>query len=668
MNAVEQATDRMTYLNPVCPRPCPDPFVLKHLNEYWCYSTGIQPDGRCFGVLHSRDLIHWREIGGALDPGGRLDPCWWAPEVWCEQGAFLMYYSVGDEEHMQIRVARADHPAGPFTDCGVRLTTEEFAIDAHVFADDDGTRWLFYATDFLTHSHIGTGTVCDRMIDPFTLEGNPRPITRARFDWQIYDPQRQSKGGARWHTVEGPFVLKRKGRYYEMFSAGNWQNETYGVSFATTPNLEVPDEWTQAADGERILPILRTIPGEVIGPGHNSVVRGPDNRQLYCIYHRWSADVNDRVLCVDPLDFAGERMFVQGPSYTPQPAPVTPSFADYFETDYAHGLGEHWFCTGGHWSATSGIASQNVPAGEAEALSSADTPYFLAEVSLRLTELPPAGGGAGIKLVSDEETALIFLLHPNTGEAVVTFEVDEQLSQQALPLPHFDYSAFHLLRLEVNGRLVTLSVDGTALQWTGELSVTPSAAALMTRDARAEFAGFALTRGWEDLFTGSRTDPAAFNWVTTADDDRWQISEQQLWYIGPHGESSILTKGPLPENYEVVINAKLIGEPKPGECYGFLPALNTTGNSPLLTVECQDKRWSLCYDTATDRQIFPLPPNFEPFEFQQFRFRRVGNRLLMQHEAQPLGEIEVQGEAGLLGLYGYRVVAVFDQVRVTALD
>ncbi len=55
-------------------------------------------------------------------------------------------------------------------------------------------------------------------------EGNPRPVTRARYDWQIYDPNRKEKGGVRWHTVEGPAVIKRKGLYYEMFSGGNWQN------------------------------------------------------------------------------------------------------------------------------------------------------------------------------------------------------------------------------------------------------------------------------------------------------------------------------------------------------------------------------------------------------------------------------------------------------------
>ena len=66
--------------------------------------------------------------------------------------------------------------------------------------------------------------------------------------------------------------------------------------------------------------VIRTLPGLVTGPGHNSVVRGPDNRQLYCVYHRWVDDA--RVLSIDPLDWAGDRLLVLGPSYTPQPAPA----------------------------------------------------------------------------------------------------------------------------------------------------------------------------------------------------------------------------------------------------------------------------------------------------------------------------------------------------------
>jgi beta-xylosidase len=61
-----------TYLNPVYRASCPDPFVLKFRGEYWCYSTGFSGESRVFGVLHSRDLVNWRAVGGAMEalPGG----------------------------------------------------------------------------------------------------------------------------------------------------------------------------------------------------------------------------------------------------------------------------------------------------------------------------------------------------------------------------------------------------------------------------------------------------------------------------------------------------------------------------------------------------------------------------------------------------------------------
>ncbi len=318
-----------TYVNPVYRAPCPDPFVLKHAGEYWGFCTGIEPDGRCFGILHSRDLVRWRRLGAAMDPLPGGHTCYWAPEVAAHGGRFYLYYSVGNEERMQIRVAVADRPQGPYEDAGRALTREPFAIDAHVFEDDDGARYLFYATDFLAHTHVGTGTVVDRLLDPLQLEGRPRPVSRARYDWQVYDPARAEKGGVRWHTVEGPFVVKRKGVYHQMFSAGNWKNETYGVAAAHTDDLARPGgpngEWEQSCDGAAVLPLMRTIPGRVLGPGHNSVVRGPDNRQLYCVYHRWDEELNERVLAIDRLDAAGDRLILLGPTYTPQRAPNAPA-------------------------------------------------------------------------------------------------------------------------------------------------------------------------------------------------------------------------------------------------------------------------------------------------------------------------------------------------------
>jgi hypothetical protein len=401
-------------------------------------------------------------------------------------------------------------------------------------------------------------------------------------------------------------------------------------------------------------------------------VRGPDNQQLFCVYHGWyrrSGTNDERELAIDRLEWAGERMHVIGANSWSQPAPNLPTFADYFDLEHDHGLGSCWTCNSGRWQTRDGMAWQQQEDGEAEASFKAGVPYFIAEVSLRMKKRPINGGGAGIKLNGEQGALLFFTLIPDAGQAVLTLQAGGHWRHQDLLLPDgFDFTAFHQLRIEVNARLVRIIVDDVVLKWEGILNSQPCGIALMTQNKPAEFAGFSLTKGWEDLFTAGPIDPAILNWRTTANDDRWRIDSQHLWYVGPRGESSVLTKGPLPEEYELVINARLISDPKQGICYGFLPALTPDGKSPLLTVERRISGWAVCCQSVKGNEVYPLPPDFDPSVHQQFRFRRRGTSLTIQHEAQILGEIESPAAVTMVGLYGYRAVATFDMVRVTALS
>jgi beta-xylosidase len=153
-----------TFLNPVYPNSFPDPFVLKFRGEYFAYCTGDAADHNFFGILRSTDLVNWREVGGAMRPLDPSPPYYWAPEVTYDNGRFYLYYSTGNETLMEIRVAVSTRPDGGFIDSGHCLTGEEFAIDPHVFIDDDGARYLFYATD-LSHSHPHRYRNCGRPND-----------------------------------------------------------------------------------------------------------------------------------------------------------------------------------------------------------------------------------------------------------------------------------------------------------------------------------------------------------------------------------------------------------------------------------------------------------------------------------------------------------------------
>lgn len=451
---VEQPQLGSTYVNPVYDASFPDPFVLRS-DAYYAFCTGFADDGRVFGVIASADLVEWHSLGGAMEPlAGDIaaGDLYWAPEITYHDGVYYLYYSVGNETFMQIRVATGTAPAGPYIDAGRTLTTQQFAIDPHVFIDDDGSWHLFYATDFLDHTHIGTGTVVDRMLDPFNLAGEPRPVTRAKFDWQVYDPARKEKGGVRWHTVEGPFVLKRKGKYFEMFSGGNWQNVTYGVGYAVSDRLYADEEWHQPVDGIDLLPLLRTIPEKVIGPGHNSVITGPNGRELFCVYHRWQD--GKRVMCIDRMDFAGgDRLFVAGPSYGPQPRPMPPSEFSFEDTF------QHNDLTTAGWTATADTVEfvngdLRIISGGAEVKLSRAVPTgpFDLSINVRLDDIPAEG------------PSLTFGCGTSASVRHFSDAWHLDLGNNAVPLPApFSPSLFHQFRMLNDGRQTTVYLDGTVI-------------------------------------------------------------------------------------------------------------------------------------------------------------------------------------------------------------
>ena len=338
---MENETIEIGYTNPVYAGYMADPFVWRHNADYYAVGTGpAEAAGeiadaeqaasamlgrfRIFPLLQSDDLVNWRHTLGALTPPDpALGDTYWAPEAAYNNGEFYLYFSVGraDKQH-QLRVALSNHPAGPSEDSGKALVDpgkNPFAIDAHPFKDDDGQWYLFYATDFLDVSDSarpGTALVVDRMVNMTTLAGEPRTVARAQHDWQRFQSNREMYGELwDWHTLEGPSVVKHDGRYYCFFSGGRWDSDRYGVDYCTADNPLGPWESSGSADGPRV---LKSVPGEVLGPGHNSVVLGPDNQTQFLVYHAWDPLHTSRQMFIDPLIWTPNGPRCYGPTHIPQ--------------------------------------------------------------------------------------------------------------------------------------------------------------------------------------------------------------------------------------------------------------------------------------------------------------------------------------------------------------
>ncbi|HVM31003.1 MAG TPA: glycoside hydrolase family 43 protein [Candidatus Limnocylindrales bacterium] len=322
-----------TYINPVYDGYFADPFVLRHRTGYYAYGTNDRVDAtHAFEVLRSDDLVSWSSLGRALPAVEGLRACdHWAPEVAEHEGRFYMYFSAGvdDREHA-LRVAVADRPEGPFSTMGGSLTPHErFAIDASPFRDDDGQWYLYYARDWLEGERVGTSLVVDRLVGMDRLAGEPVPVLGATADWQLYRRQRQMYGKVYdWHTLEGPFVVKRLGRYWCLYSGGAWTSAGYGVSWAVADHPLGPFS-EPLTDGPAL---LRTRPGQVLGPGHNSVVVGPDG-QDYLVYHAWDSAQTARRMFIDRLDWTEEGPLTAAPTTTAQPAPERPSMLPEISPD-----------------------------------------------------------------------------------------------------------------------------------------------------------------------------------------------------------------------------------------------------------------------------------------------------------------------------------------------
>jgi len=311
--------------NPVYAGYFADPFVWKHENYYYAIGTGEleatgHSIGKIFSILRSSDLLHWQFASNALiRPDPTLGSNFWAPEVAYNDGRFYLYYSVGfEDKNHQLRVATSETPIGPYKDCGKTLVNPQicpFAIDPHPFQDEDGRWYLFYARDFLDTNNgyrAGTALIVCPMRSMTDLAGPGRIVLRARHDWQRFQENRLMYGKYwDWHTLEGPCVRRHHGRYYCFYSGGRWETESYGVDYAVADRVMGPYSDQGGESGPRV---LHTVPGQMVGPGHNSIALGPDGETEYLIYHAWDKDMTARQMCVDRLIWTPEGPRCEGPT------------------------------------------------------------------------------------------------------------------------------------------------------------------------------------------------------------------------------------------------------------------------------------------------------------------------------------------------------------------
>jgi GH43 family beta-xylosidase len=151
--------------------------------------------------------------------------------------------------------------------------------------------------------------VVELNLDLISLRSEPLLLTRPEQEWEL-------RSGPEWFWNEGPFVRKRNGKYYLMYSANFYAGRDYSVGYAVSESPTGP--FVKAAHN----PILFSTIPEISGPGHNSVTTSPDGAELFIVYHIHTdpqKPSGDRQVCIDRMGFREDgTIYVNGPTNTLQ--------------------------------------------------------------------------------------------------------------------------------------------------------------------------------------------------------------------------------------------------------------------------------------------------------------------------------------------------------------
>lgn len=286
---VQARNDAKTSGNPIFKGWYADPEGAVLDGQYWVFPTySADFDDQTFmDAFSSPDLVTWTKHPRVLD---KKEVSWarramWAPAVMHANGKYYLFFSANDVHEGEvggIGVATASRPEGPYKDALGKPLINEIVngaqpIDQFVFRDDDGQYYMYYGG--WGHCNVAKMSPDLMSIVPFADGSKFREVTPENY-------------------VEGPFMLKRKGKYYFMWSEGGWGGPDYCVAYAIADSPFGPFR--------RVGKILQQDPAVATGAGHHSVIQVPGKDEYYIVYHRrplTETGRDCRETCIDRLYF-----------------------------------------------------------------------------------------------------------------------------------------------------------------------------------------------------------------------------------------------------------------------------------------------------------------------------------------------------------------------------
>ncbi len=290
--------------NPIAPQLfTADPAARVFGDRLYIYTSHDEPDSVYYDMFDWRlfstaDLATWQDHGSifALKDLPWAEKWAWAPDAIQASGKYYLFLPV---DRAKIGVAIGDKPEGPFHDAiGHALldkaTMPEIGpepIDPALFVDDDGQTYLYFGC---------------RQLKVVKLDSSLTKLAGSVHSVTILDPQGKPTAVAApdiqpelpMSYGEAPFLFKREGKYYLVYSNGWAPLSTLVYATGSSPSGPF------------------TYEGEVMKhvncvTHHGSVVNFKS--KWYVVYHTSDlshGNTHRRNVCIDELTFRADGKII----------------------------------------------------------------------------------------------------------------------------------------------------------------------------------------------------------------------------------------------------------------------------------------------------------------------------------------------------------------------
>jgi len=402
------------YRNPIIPGFHPDPSIVRVGGDYYLVNSsfGYYPG---LPIFHSRDLVHWTQIGNAIDrpdmfsfQGLGIARAVFAPTLRFHDGVFYIINTC--EECGGNFIITTKNVAGPWSK-PIFLPSID-GIDTDLFFDDDGRVWVANnGPPVGTPRYDGHRALWIQELDLATMQMvGPRSVI---VDGGVHPADKPI-----W--TEGPHIFKKDGFYYLIAAEGGTAGE-HSETVYRAPKVTGP--YTPG----QINPILTqrdldpARPNPVYATGHADFVQ-TQNKEWWAVFlgtrpYRANLSSMGRETFMLPVTWRnGWPLILPAKTVLPQtlpgprlsPALRQPAFMR------ASALAPDWLMLrtpNARWYHTT-RADQLIMTAGTESLSGRGNPAFLAKrqtersetVSVSLAYVPSrVGDHAGLAAFADEE-------------------------------------------------------------------------------------------------------------------------------------------------------------------------------------------------------------------------------------------------------------------------